>query len=270
MLLAEPTPTQWDLHFRLFGIPVRISPWFWLTNLIFGWNFAQNWMHFSRGSLTAGFALAIWTLAVLISIVIHEFGHALAFRYYGIAADVILYQFGGLAVPRGTFGFGRQRSLNPQQHIVISFAGPALQFAFGVALVGGFYFAGYLVFNPIPFVQQLDFLQSGKQLSSFAIWAFEDAFAFASIWWALMNLLPVYPLDGGQISREVFTLSSPRDGIRHSLILSIITGAAVAVLAWTQRHDMYLALMFGMLAYSSFATLQAYMGRGGGFGGNPW
>ena len=157
----------------------------------------------------------------------------------------------------------------PQHQIVISFAGPALQFFCGVAVVAGLHFSGYFIRNPIWFVPQLDFLETGKQLPSFALWALVDAFAFASLWWALMNLLPVYPLDGGQISREVFTLSSPRDGIRHSLILSIITGAAVAIWAWTQQHDMYLAIMFGMLAYSSFATLQAYTGRGGGFG-NPW
>jgi Zn-dependent protease len=85
-----------------------------------------------------------------------------------------------------------------------------------------------------------------------------------------MNLLPVYPLDGGQVSRETFLLSSSQDGIRQSLILSIVTGAAVAVWALTQEKDTYLAIMFGMLAYSSFMTLQAYSGRGGGFGGNPW
>lgn len=269
MFLAEPTPTQWDLHFRLFGFGVRISPWFWLSNLIFGWGFAQFWMHFSLGALSAGFALAIWTGAVLVSIVIHELGHAIAFRCYGITADIVLYQFGGIAIPRGSMSFGRQRSLTSLHSIVISFAGPALQMICGIVVVAGFYFYGYLIRNPIWFISQLDFLETGKQISSFALWALEDAFAFASIWWALMNLLPVYPLDGGQISREVFTLSSPREGIRHSLILSIITGAAVAIWAWTQQHDMYLAIMFGMLAYSSFATLQAYMGRGGGFG-NPW
>ena len=90
-----------------------------------------------------------------------------------------------------------------------------------------------------------------------------------SMYWALLNLLPVYPLDGGQIAREVFTISNPNTGIRNSLILSIVAGAAVAIFA-LRRGDTFLAIMFGMLAFSSYQTLQAYSGRGGGFGGRPW
>jgi stage IV sporulation protein FB len=84
-----------------------------------------------------------------------------------------------------------------------------------------------------------------------------------------MNLLPVYPLDGGQISRELFTLSNAQEGIRYSLILSIATGAAVAIWFWKQG-DTLAGMMFALLAYSSFMTLQAYFGRGGGFGGGRW
>ena len=36
MLLGEPAPSPADLHFRLFGIPVRVSPWFWVVSLLLG------------------------------------------------------------------------------------------------------------------------------------------------------------------------------------------------------------------------------------------
>ena len=45
---------------------------------------------------------------------------------------------------------------------------------------------------------------------------------YVNIFWGLVNLLPVYPLDGGQIARELLELASPADGVRQSLWLSVI------------------------------------------------
>jgi Zn-dependent protease len=78
-----------------------------------------------------------------------------------------------------------------------------------------------------------------------------------NIAWGLLNLLPVYPLDGGQISRELFTLSNPRAGIVWSLQLSIVVaGLLAAYFLMNQRF--YTGLMFGYLAYANVQTLQAY------------
>ena len=80
-----------------------------------------------------------------------------------------------------------------------------------------------------------------------------------------MNLTPVYPLDGGQIAREVCLLNNARDGIRHSLILSIAAGVAVAAWAFS-AGQIFLVLLFGVLAYSNYQTLQGYTHSGG----RPW
>src|SRR5262249_12326522 len=152
------------------------------------------------------------------------------FRYFGIQSHIVLYQFGGLAIPERFFGsYGYNRGDNPKRQILISLAGPAAQIIFAAIVIALVYLSGYALSNPLPFIHELDFLEKGKPISSIALFALLYAFNYCSIWWALMNLLPVYPLDGGQISREVFTLSNPREGIRNSLILSIIAGAAVAV-----------------------------------------
>jgi Zn-dependent protease len=97
---------------------------------------------------------------------------------------------------------------------------------------------------------------------------------FISIIWGIVNLLPVYPLDGGQISREIFLTANPRDGIRQSLLLSTFTAAAVGVIVLLRsvqaadgRFDLrmlWVPALFGYLAYASYATLQAYTGRRGG------
>ena len=91
-----------------------------------------------------------------------------------------------------------------------------------------------------------------------------------SVFWALLNLMPVYPLDGGQIARELFLIFNARNGIRYSLVLSVITGAGLAALG-LYGGQFFMAIMFGMLAFSSYQVLQQYSGRGSGFGGgNPW
>jgi Zn-dependent protease len=81
-----------------------------------------------------------------------------------------------------------------------------------------------------------------------------------NILWGLINLLPIYPLDGGQIARELFTLGNARNGIIQSLKLSTGAGALVAVYALSQK-EIYLCIMFGLLAYGSYQTLQQYQNR---------
>ncbi len=220
--------------------------------------------------MTAGVALVIWTLAVLLSIVIHEMGHAIAYRYFGVHCHIVLYQFGGLAIPDHSFGSDRfERGDDPIKQIIISLAGPGAQILSAVLLISLLYLSGLEVRNPVPFIHRFDFLERGRELPSIALFALVLAFNYCSIWWALLNLLPIYPLDGGKISREVLTLFHPREGIRFSLLLSIGTAIGIAIWGFTSGEQ-YMPFMFIWLAYSNFMTLQAYLGRGGGFGGGQW
>ena len=52
-----------------------------------------------------------------------------------------------------------------------------------------------------------------------------------TVMWGLLNLLPIYPLDGGQIAQQIFVLTNPQDAMRQSLILSVIVGGMMAVIA---------------------------------------
>jgi hypothetical protein len=96
-------------------------------------------------------------------------------------------------------------------------------------------------------------------------WLISDLL-WVNIFWGLVNLLPIYPLDGGQISLEVFQLYNPRDGLRQSLWLSVIVAAGCGVLALVKLEDTFLAIFCAYLAYTSYATLQSYFGSGGGWG----
>jgi stage IV sporulation protein FB len=79
-----------------------------------------------------------------------------------------------------------------------------------------------------------------------------------NILWGLINLLPIYPLDGGQVSREVCTLSDPRRGMVASLQISMAVAAIMAAVALFSWDSLYSVLMFGYLSYLSYRTLEAY------------
>src|SRR5262249_7364769 len=116
-VLAEPNRTPYDLNFRLFGFPVRIHPLFWLGAVLLGANAleAQD----GKGLQY----LLIWVFVVLVSLLVHELGHAISFRFYGSDAHIVLYLFFGLAVGSPDVrGRGRR--------IMVSLAGPLAGFLF--------------------------------------------------------------------------------------------------------------------------------------------
>ena len=157
MLLAEPPRTAYDLHFRLLGIPVRITPFFWVASVLLGWNLAQGFSAQSQGELSVGVALIIWTLAVLLSILVHEFGHALAFRLFGVESDVVLYHFGGLAIPQRALGFSAVASRGRSPKSKSSFPPPVHCAQLVVGRGRGEHLLcrlDYVVPNPLPFIPQ--------------------------------------------------------------------------------------------------------------------
>jgi Zn-dependent protease len=264
VFLGEPQRTQADLNFPLFGFSVRVSVFFWLTAVMLGWGYAQD---LSK--------ILIWVLAVFVSILIHELGHAFAFRYFGVSCHIVLYHFGGLAVPDSAYSpWGRKTGAqDSRSKIIVSAAGPGIQLILFVCLIVGILLAGHRVPVWIPFLPDQLMTQivgSGSSITNphaFHLLAF---LLQINLFWAVLNLAPIYPLDGGQIAREVCLLIDVRNGIRNSLMLSVGTGAAIGIYAALNKLP-FLALMFGLLAYSSYQALQTYSGRGGGYGGGrPW
>ena len=261
MLLADPPRTQFDLCFSVFGIPVRIHPYFWLAAVFLGIGGAQGHPEL----------LLIWIGVVFVSVLAHELGHAFAMRHYGWQPSVTLYAMGGFArYDRGftsNFASYNQPRNREFSRIIIAAAGPA----------AGFLLAGITVF--------LTHLSGGHisfsaDASYFLAWNIEgvingNAYVFISymlfinIFWGLINLLPIYPLDGGQISRELFVRYSLRDGIRQSLWLSLFTGAVVALYGLAQLQSVFMAIFFGYMAMANYQLLQSYTG-GGGLRGRPW
>lgn len=246
LLFQVPPPTRYDLRFNLAGFPVRVHPLFWLIAVLFG---------YSAGGILQ---ILVWVVVIFISILIHELGHALAFRRYGLSSQIILHFAGGLTVPESTLWGSRWANvaLGPNQNIFISLAGPGAGFLFAAIVIAGVLLSGgtilptqLLGFIPFPGLALLPF--GGDILSGFV-----TQLLWVNIFWGAINLMPVYPLDGGNVTRNVLLQADPVDGVRKSLWVSVIVGALIALIAFFFLRSLYMAVLFGFLAFQSYQSLQ--------------
>ena len=251
MFLQTPPPTRYDLRFSIAGIPVRVHPLFWVLAVLLGSS--------SSGILQ----LLVWVLVVFISIIVHELGHAFAMRRYGQSSQIVLHMMGGLTTPdQYTWGSGfASIALTPNQEIIISLAGPVSGFLLAglasasvLALGGSIGMGTLLGFIPLPAMVALPF--GGSILNSFVI-----NLLWVNIFWGVFNLVPVYPLDGGNVTRYFLLKADPWDGIRKSLWISVISGAAAALAGFFVFGSIYMAFLFAMLAFQSYQLLQGSAGR---------
>ncbi len=263
MLLQEPPVSPYDLRFNLLGFPIRISWGFWLVAIVIGYSWVQGFdlllKELSPGILPL---LVLWTFCMFVSILIHELGHALAFRQFGIQSSVVLYHFGGLAIPRGSRNYG---SLSPRQDLWISFAGPLAQFMSAVVVISLVKMSGYRLdqFDTVlqfpRFIQKAIGADEGSAMitDSIGLYALIDFYLFPSIFWAVLNLIPVLPLDGGQIANSLVQIRGGH--ARVSLWISVVAAALTTAYAFSVDQP-FMGIMFLMLGVTSFQQLQ----RGGG------
>ncbi len=242
-MFYEPPVTAGDLRFSVFGVPVRVHPMFWVMSLLFG----------ARPNTPPADVL-MWVGVVFVSVLIHELGHALTSRAYGSQSWIVLYSFGGLAMHDPPV---RQWS----RRIAILFAGPLAGFAFAAVIALALLAAGHRVefgYTP-PFGLHWD-----TDIADERAWRLVWMLFFVNIYWGLVNLLPVFPLDGGQITRTVFLQFGGGEGLKQSLWLSIAVAGSVVLYALSQQsRSFFLPLFFGYLAYQSYQELQQY-------GGGDW
>jgi Zn-dependent protease len=189
---------------RLFGTDIYCEPTFLLLIGLYFW-------------IAGAAAGAVFSAAVLVSILVHEFGHVLAVRrLLRTPSIVVLWGLGGLCIYRG--------APRPGQQAAISLMGPAFSFALGgLCLLAG----GLLPSQPL-------------------LERFLDAMIWINLGWALVNLLPAVPLDGGQATRAAFRawLGRPR-GDRIMRAVSLATAAGATALAFAL--DYRFAALLGVL-----------------------
>ena len=259
MILSEPGRTNYDLNFSLFGFPVRVHPAFFILPILIGKGLVQP-------DVNTGLGLLVVAAIFFVSILIHELGHAIAFNYFGLPSRIVLYWMGGLAIPDSGGAWSRRSSasLNSNQQIVVSFAGPLFGFLLAALLIGIVYAVGGTTVwnnrNMIPFPEPV---LEGTALagSGLAFMVFFGGIVL-NIFLNLLNLVPIYPLDGGQIARQVMVQMDRFNGVRNSIILSMACAILIAVVCLRAEAE-FMAVFFGFMAFSNYQSLQQV-------GGSRW
>ena len=153
------------------------------------------WLAFAdyqRGGPAAAVASVLFILAVFAIVVLHELGHALTARRFGIPTrDITLLPIGGVArlerMPR-----------DPRQELLIAIAGPAVNVALAILL-----YAVLALSGPVHSITDLtatDDAVLGRPLLVQLL--------SVNVWIALFNLIPAFPMDGGRVLRALLAMRS--------------------------------------------------------------
>jgi stage IV sporulation protein FB len=249
-----------DLHWRIFGIDFRVKPGFWLVNLLFGYFYVKIFRDVDKNLFAY---LGLWLACAFVSILVHELGHVIMGRLFGAHSNIVLQAMGGAAI-------GDFPRLRPWQRILVSAAGPALGLAF-------FAFVNY---GLSPYASKLDLQMGwgewGRVVAGRMFLPFiEEGVGFRppgmllimNLIWNLFNLIPIIPLDGGMIMREVVCIIIPRHGLRLAYGFSFLLAGSVTAysimkfmrpnLPYPPLDPLFSAVMFGLMAYGSFTGLMS-------------
>jgi len=183
---------------RIFGVPVRLHFTFILL-LIF-------LISFGIGERQSGAMTVLYILALFASVLLHEFGHALAARLYGIRTlEIVMFPIGGVSRP--------ERMPKGREELWIALSGPLVN-----ALIAAGLFAWLASRHQFVPVELLKDPTDANLLERIATGNFL-LFAF--------NLLPAYPMDGGRILRSLLMLFKPEE---QATRIAASSGQALAVM----------------------------------------
>src|SRR6186997_2147839 len=169
---------KWSLRVgRLFGIPLYVHFTFFLFLV---WVAAESWR---MGGSTGGALVEVLFMCALFGcVVLHELGHALTARRYGIATrDITLLPIGGVA---------RLERMpdDPKQELLVALAGPAVNIVLAGLLL--------LVILPAAAIAPVNELQLvGGNFLVKLMWI--------NVSLAVFNLIPAFPMDGGRVLRAL-------------------------------------------------------------------
>jgi len=201
--------------FSVAGIPVVIHPAFFAVILVLGLVYMATPVY-----------LATWVAIATVSILLHEFGHAFAFRIFGLRPSVSLVGFGGLTSAEGPDG--STDDFTPIRHIIVSLAGPlSALILLGLPALFTAEANGFDPWTSLSFRRSLDPAE-----------IILGQIVYINVGWSLLNLLPVLPLDGGNVVAALFEMFARDKGRRIANVMSIIIAVAAAIWAFTAGYQL--------------------------------
>lgn len=227
--------------FRVFGIRIGASPsWFLVLFLMIWWlsTYFQRVLVDSTNTVAFGIAVAA-TVLFFLSLLLHELGHALTARRFGIGTSGIdLWLFGGVAKLT-------RDSRSPKEEFFVAAAGPAVT----AVIVGVCVGLGALVSKMSGVVDSATF----QDVSTTPGVALIGYLGLINLVLLVFNLIPAFPLDGGRIARAIaWKVTGDRSrGTRFSARLGeifswLMIGLGIFVFI---RGDVVSGLWFGLLGW---------------------
>jgi Zn-dependent protease len=205
--------------FSIVGIPVHIRPVFFLLIASLGLFYPWPWFPLT------------WIVIATVSVLVHELGHAVAFRLFGLRPSITLHGWGGLT--SAEIGLPGTPRFTPWRSIVTSLAGP-------VAALVLFGLPAFLMAENQGYESWILQLAAGRSASTSEILLAQVI--YINVGWSVLNLIPVLPLDGGNVTASMFELVAPRHGRRIANGTSIALCLALAWWGWVERQ--YVAPVF--------------------------
>lgn len=200
-------------------IPFTIRPLFWLVSAFIGWMSSMTLI----GTL-------LWMGAILVSLLLHELGHALTARAFGQKCRIELAGFGGF-----TYREGRRLKLWQEFFVVLN--GPLV----GLLLYFGLSFWA-------PHLPLAEYPVAARLLS---------ILLFINLFWTLINLLPILPLDGGHLLSILLESLFGFRGVKIALYLGVSIAALCALLAFLFQAFL-LGALFVILLFEGVRSLRLH------------
>lgn len=174
-----------------------------------------------------------WMFVIFISVLFHEYGHALSATFFGQSAQIQLFAFGGLTLPQG-------KKLKGWQEFIVIAMGPA----FGFLL----YFGALLI--PIEPLQAMGPL--GGYLAYTVV-----VTRFINLFWTVINLIPILPLDGGHLLRVILSGFIGHKSWKVSFITSFVLSVAACIFFFVVGQ-FFIGAIFLLFTFQSFETLRQF------------
>ena len=221
------------IHFTLFGIPIYIRPTFWIVLAIFGGILGVS-------SVESLIYPALFVIAGFIAILSHELGHALVGRKLGGGQQTIILElFGGVTSSHGM-------QLTRAGRVLMILAGPMMTLVLGVISI----LVAWNIVGPVLTANGKDFWD--LVLYPYLATAVSPKLYILSClimigeWWTVLNLLPIYPLDGGQLVAQF--VRSPK----KVFMTGFITSIAIGLVSFQLFHGYFIPICMALFAFSNY------------------
>lgn len=191
-------------------IPITISTSFWIMAAVIAVLLGQADI----------VRILIWIPVIFISVLFHEFGHALTALLFGRNPRIELVAMGGLTYHDGD-------KLPFWKQFFITLNGPVF---------------GFLIVVAVYLLKEIPALSAGQLLEQILL---------VNIFWTVVNLLPILPLDGGQLLRLILEKLFAHKGLRYAFMWSAISSLGCSLLLFLTQNLLMGAIFF-LFAFENF------------------